>query len=382
MTITRLAGMVRRALPIAIVVLAAIVASLPGVPSSARAAAAVPESLEDAELWRLVTELSEEGGTFAPELMSNEDSAQFVIPALTTIAPAGGVYVGVGPEQNFTYIAALRPRLAFIVDIRRDNMLQHLMYKALFELSQDRIEFLARLFSRPRPAGLDARSSAAALFASMEGSAADPQLCDRTLSEIGELLERRRRFTLSDADRAAIARMLQAFMKAGPHALKGFGDKNLTYVQAMTAADLTGAQQSYLASEERFRIVKELHRRNLIVPIVGDFAGDTALVRIGAYLREHDAAVRVFYVSNVERYLFERGDRSRRFYANVAALPLEPSATFIRSVTRDIGKRLGFPLPERDSNWWSTLAPIRDTLEAAAAGRLDAYPKLFGPVPN
>ena len=61
--------------------------------------------------------------------------------------------MGVGPEQNFTYIAVTRPAIAFIVDIRRGNLDLHLMYKALFELSADRADFVSRLFSRKRPAG-------------------------------------------------------------------------------------------------------------------------------------------------------------------------------------------------------------------------------------
>ena len=66
----------------------------------------------------------------------------------------GGVYLGVAPDQNFTYMVAVRPRMAFILDIRRGNLLQHLLYKAVFELSADRAEFVSMLFSKPRPAGL------------------------------------------------------------------------------------------------------------------------------------------------------------------------------------------------------------------------------------
>ena len=59
------------------------------------------------------------------------------------------------PEQNFTYIAALKPKMAFIIDIRRGNLQLHLMYKALFELSSDRADFIFRLFSRKRPEGTE-----------------------------------------------------------------------------------------------------------------------------------------------------------------------------------------------------------------------------------
>ena len=365
----------RRVLAAVGFVFTALVATQPVAPSTAWAAE-LPSSISDAEFWRMVTTLSEPGGVFQQELMSNEDSAQFVLPALKEATSRGGVYIGVGPEQNFTYIAAIQPRLAFVVDIRRENMLQHLMYKALFELSADRADFLSRLFSRTRPPNLDARSSVTALFEAFQAVEADGTLFDATLAQVIDLLTGGHGFQVSDADKAVITRILQAFRTAGPN-VKGSGDKNLTYVQAMTATDLKGTQQSYLASEESFRIVQALERRNLVVPVVGDFAGDKALASVGRYLEERGAIVNVFYVSNVERYLFDQADRRKRFYANVATLPTDPSSTFIRSVTRDISRRLGFPLPEGDSNWWSSLFSIRACLDAFTNGRLETYPQLF-----
>ncbi|HEX5107096.1 MAG TPA: hypothetical protein VFV95_01555 [Vicinamibacterales bacterium] len=356
--------------------LAALLSIPPFSPSPLRAAT-LPAAIPDDEFWKIVTDLSEAGGSFAQELMSNEDSAQFVIPALKASTSRGGVYIGVGPEQNFTYIAAVQPALAFVLDIRRDNLLQHLIYKAVFERSADRADFLSRLFSRKRPSGLDASSSVTALFDAYQAVEADAELYEDELRDVTELLTARHRFQLSDADRAGITRIMQAFRTAGPHNLKGSGDKNLTYVQAMTATDLAGSHHGFLASEENFRVVQQLERRNLIVPVVGDFAGDKALASVGRYLAERDAIVDVFYVSNVERYLFEQGDRGRRFYANVATLPLGPSSTFIRSVTRDISRRLNIPLPDASGNWWSLLSPIHACLDAVTNGRVVTYPQLF-----
>src|SRR5215510_8758486 len=106
------------------------------------AADSLPSRLTDEAFWQLVTDFSEPNGFFRSDnFLSNEREYQWVIPTLTSTLDTGGVYLGVGPEQNFTYIAALQPKLAFIVDIRRDNMIEHLMYKALFELSTDRADF-------------------------------------------------------------------------------------------------------------------------------------------------------------------------------------------------------------------------------------------------
>src|SRR4051794_29638211 len=127
-------------------------------------AESLPNTIDDKEFWRLISDLSEPGGRFQQQFMSNEDSFQFVLPRLKTVARKAGVYIGVGSEQNFTYIAALQPRLSFILDIRHDNMLEHLMYKAMFELAHDRADFLSYLFSRKRPAGLGPEATAKSLF--------------------------------------------------------------------------------------------------------------------------------------------------------------------------------------------------------------------------
>src|SRR5262245_8119077 len=125
----------------------------------------VPARLSDEQFWKLSSTLSEQDGTFRSDnLLSNELNFQYVIPSLLEKAKQGRVYMGVGPEQNFTYIAALKPAMVFIVDIRHGNLDVHLMYKALFEMSRDRVEFVGRLFSRPRPIGLTSKSSVREIF--------------------------------------------------------------------------------------------------------------------------------------------------------------------------------------------------------------------------
>ena len=101
---------------------------------------------------QLVNRLSERAGYFPSDnLVSNELSYQHVLGRLEKMDVTGGAYLGVGPDQNFTYIAQIKPRIAFMVNIRRDAMLQHLMFKALFMMSRNRIEYLSNLFARPLP---------------------------------------------------------------------------------------------------------------------------------------------------------------------------------------------------------------------------------------
>src|SRR5437867_9216015 len=149
----------------------------------------LPVRLSDEAFWKLITDFSEPGGRFASDnFVSNELATQHVLSDLILSRKASGAYLGVGPEQNFTYIVALKPKIAFIFDIRRQNMIEHLMYKALIEVSADRAEFLSRLFSRARPAKLNQDSSVAALFDAFRDAEPDPQMFLEILAAIKERL--------------------------------------------------------------------------------------------------------------------------------------------------------------------------------------------------
>src|SRR4030095_14461062 len=155
--------------------------------------------------------------TFRSEnLVSNESTFQRVIPTLKKQIKPEGVYLGVGPDQNFTYIAALAPKLAFILDIRRQNMLLHLMYKALFEISNNRVEFLSRLFARPAPEGLSTTISTEDLFGAFDESTSDPGLARGTLDAIGQQLLEQHQFDLTSDDLSKIEHVYNAFVVAGP----------------------------------------------------------------------------------------------------------------------------------------------------------------------
>lgn len=310
------------------------------------AAQTVPTRLSDAEFWKLVTDFSESNGYFRSDnFVSNETTYQWVIPDLTRTTSRGGAYLGVGPDQNFTYLVALKPKIAFVFDIRRQNMLTHLMYKALIEQSADRAEFLSRLFARPRPAGLDTAASAGALFTAYQGVAPDSLLARKTLAGIVDRLRRAHGFALSDQDTATIAYVYGTFVVFGPditynsnQARRTFGRGRMpSFAELQVETDSAGAQRSYMSSEANFRVLKELESNNLIVPLVGDFAGPKAIRSVASYLKDHHQVVTAFYLSNVEQYLFQDDDEWRRFYQNVGSLPLDSSSTFIRSVFAGMG---------------------------------------------
>ena len=300
--------------------------------------ARLPDRLTDRQFWNLINELSEPDGMFRSDnLLSNEIYLQYVIPDLVTAARPRRVYLGVGPEQNFTYIAALRPRMVFIIDVRRGNLHLHLLYKALFEVSADRVEFVSRLFSKKKPAGLSAKSTAREIFMAFAKVDTSDVVYQQNLLDVQEHLLKRRRLPLGAADLKGIEYVYHAFYWYGPIIQywsstggRGFRDAP-TYVDLMIADDGKGQSRSFLASEESFRFLKELHAKNLFVPVVGNFAGPKAVRAVGRYLRDRDAVVSAFYLSNVEQYLSREG-RWYAFCGNVATLPVDDTSTFIRSV--------------------------------------------------
>src|SRR5262249_53948904 len=166
----------------------------------------------------------------------------------------------------------------------------------------------------------------------------DRELFEHNLRMIADVLVEAHQFPLTADDVATISRVYEVFFTGGPALDYGVdvrpGTGTPTYEALMNATDQLGRTWSYLATESGYRRVRRMEQRNLVVPVTGDFAGRTALRRVGRYLDDHRMIVSVFYVSNVEQYLFRR-DGWSRFYENVAALPLDSSSTFIRSVTSD-----------------------------------------------
>jgi hypothetical protein len=185
-------------------------------------------------------------------------------------------------------------------------------------------------------------------------------------------------YGLSPADLKTIENVYNVFYRGGPSMNYGFASPTpnaLTpsYVVMMTSTDLAGRSWSYLAAEDSFRYVKEMQRKNLIVPLVGDFSGPSVIRNVGRYLKERQATVTAFYVSNVERYLV--GHQWQSFYSNVATLPVDASSVFIRFVDNDYTRQLQGWTPEKDVQ--TGLIPMLELINLSNAGRLPPYPELL-----
>jgi hypothetical protein len=259
----------------------------------------------------------------------------------------------------------------------------------VFEMSADRADFIARLFSLKRPAGLSEKSTVDELFTAFDtAEPMDDAAFQKNVQDIKDLLLKKHKFGLTSDDEEHVVHVYTVFRAFGPqldYNSGGFrgggrgrgGRGNMPdYAELMIATDSKGEKRSYLASEDNYRFLRNLETKNLIVPLTGDFGGTKAIRSVGKYLKEHDATVTAFYLSNVEQYLFQGNGNQNggwtSFYDNVTALPLNETSTFIRSAgggVRGFGGG-GMRAP-------NVLASMQETLAAVKAGKIQSYIDVF-----
>jgi len=363
----------------AIVVVLLLLAALPPRPTPAQATARAHATVSaDSTFARLVRQLSESAGYFDTDnLISNEPSYLHVLGTMRAMNVRGGAYLGVGPDQNFSYIAQVRPSIAFIVDVRRDNLLQHLLFKSLFALADNRAEYLCLLFGKPFPR--DVRRwrgrTVDQLVAYVDSAPPRPEAAARARAAV---LARARRagLPLSAADLETMGRIHAAFIDAGPElrftsAGRAPRPYYPTYRQLLLERDLTGRQASYLAREDDFQFLKRLQERDLVIPVVGDLAGSHALPALARLLARRGERVSAFYTSNVEDYLMRDG-RFGRFAENVARLPRDGRSVIVRSY---FGGRFGGAHPQAVPGYFSTqlLQTVESFVREQAAGGYRSY---------
>jgi hypothetical protein len=242
----------------------------------------------------------------------------------------GRAYVGVGPEQSYTYLAMLEPRVAYIVDIRRGNLLEHMFFRGCFEAAATRLEFLSALLMR-RPK--DARDTTAigALEEAFRDVPANDALRDEGIARTKAIFERLR-VAHSESDDRAIARIHEAFAAHGlaikytmigsAHLYPSLGDN-------FAATDPDSGATSFLGSEESYARVRRLVVENRVLPVVGDFGGTHALRAVAEDMRARGLLLGVFYTSNVEQYLFESRTYGN-FVESVRAMPRDDESRIIR----------------------------------------------------
>jgi hypothetical protein len=343
---------------------------------SAAASRVANASRDHRSFAALSARLSEPGGYFdSDNLISNETSYLHVMGKLREIGVSGGVYIGVGPDQSFSYIAKIRPRVAIMIDIRRDNLLQHLLFKSLFGRARNRIDYLCEFFGKPFPKtkGWESRSIKE-LIDYIDSTASDQKLFDKSLKDVRQDVQKYG-ITLSQSDLESIGKVQRAFYSAGldiryssyhrpPRSIYP------PYRDLLLETDLAGNQQNYFNSEDDFQFLKKLEDQDMVIPVVGDLSGPQAVKAIGQYIAEIKERVSAYYVSNVEFYLQRQGTFDK-FVENLKSLPIDSRSVIIRSYFNYYAPAH----PQAEPNHFSTqlMERIDDLIKQCAAGGCDSY---------
>jgi hypothetical protein len=332
------------------------------------------------QFGNFIEKWSEPEGYFdSDNFISNETSYLHVLDQLQTQVKPGGIYLGVGPDQNFSYIVHTRPMMAIITDIRRQNMLEMLWYKALFAMASNRLEFVSLLVSREVPR-IRADAQLEQILRAVDESRTDARLFQKNLAAVDSLLVDKYKLRLSASDLMKIDSVYRTFWDEGLRLrFSSIGRNNAanypTLEEMLLETDRQGRQQSYLSSEVLFQQLKRFQAENRLIPIVGDFAGPSALKAVGAFLKSNGLRVSTFYTSNVEFYLFNTPSWPR-FVGNLRAMPFSEDAVFIRSY---FGNGPRHPLNVRGHRSTSLTKPVGPFFADYDARRLDEYWDLVKP---
>jgi hypothetical protein len=334
----------------------------------------------DSSFAGLVARLSEPGGYFdSDNIITNEASYLHVSSQLEKAHTRGGIYIGVGPDQNFSYIAQIRPQIALMVDIRRDNMLEHLLFKSVFAMARNRMEYLCLLLGKPVPSDIERWTGkpTAELIAyinltatSFEAAAATKRASNDRITGFGVPLDAR--------DRSTIDKYRMEFVTSGLDTrYSSLGRNNRSeypsFGQLIAATDRAGRQIGYLGNEDAFQAVRAMQVSDRIIPIVGNVAGNQALPAIAAYAIEKRLNVSAFYLSNVEQYLIQRNQGFDKYVANVRRLPHDSTSVIIRSYFGRIGILHPLYVPAPGNISTSMVEPIRGFLRRYDANGIGDY---------
>jgi hypothetical protein len=272
-------------------------------------------------------------------------------------------------------MAAIRPSIAFLIDVRRDNALQHLLFKALFELAPTRVEYLSLLHgvSAPDDPASWRDRSVEELVEWVDGQTVEEGKRQRITEAVDSAVETFG-IELEPGDLATLRRFHDAFIDAG----LGLRFTSIgrpprwyypTFRQLLLETDLEGRQRNYLADAEGYAFLRTMQREDRVVPVVGDLGGSHALRAIGDELRRRGEAVSAFYTSNVEFYLFGRAAFTA-YAENVASLPIAENGVLIRSYFPNQGTH-----PHAVGGYYSTqsLQTLESFVESHESGGYASY---------
>ena len=267
-------------------------------------------------------------------LVSNELGYQNVVLCLHKYINPGGIYIGVGADQNYTYAAVTRPSFVFIIDNRKENQLLHYLFKACFELAPSRPGYLSILFSKPLKNDVELLSlrDIVNYFSQIDG---ERVLFKNNWDRLYKSIQKYR-ISIAKKDIDIIYGIYENFfeyhllLRTRNDLISWQGWCYPTYKDFLLATDQKGYSWNFLNNDVRFYWLKAMQRNNCIIPIVGDLTGGKTLKTIGEFAKKRGKSISTIYISNAEQFIFQ-SELFDQYMINITALPLDYNSLLIRA---------------------------------------------------
>lgn len=197
----------------------------------------------------------------------------------------GGVFVGVGTNQNYLMAAWAKPEKLVIIDFDMIVIHVHDAYRAFFLHAETPDEFLEYW---------------------------KPKIAKRRIAN-GKINE-----TFADQRKRALN---------ARKALKQFGARVYYALKEMRDEMKKHGRESFMSDQAQFDTLKTLFAEERVLAIRGDFTGNRTMRGLADALAALDEEIDVLYVSNVEQYIGWSG----KYRRNMLALPLADDSVVLRT---------------------------------------------------
>jgi hypothetical protein len=194
----------------------------------------------------------------------------------------GGIYLGVGAEQNYLYAGWARAEVLIVADFDQWVVDVHFVHGLLMRHAPDPAAFVELWSAKQKERARELITAAVA----------DPVARERILD-----LHR-------IAHRGVYAKLL--------HQRYGYRDRGI---------------RTWLTSRKQYEHVAGLYERGHARALRGDFTGNLSLAGIAAAARQLELPVRTIYLSNVEDYFAYDGGLGR----NLLAQPIDEQSILLRT---------------------------------------------------
>ncbi|RLT14098.1 MAG: hypothetical protein DWI24_03455 [Planctomycetota bacterium] len=310
------------------------------------------------------------GPASADNLMTNEDSIASVVDQIAKEVPPRQVYLGVGPDQNYTLMAHARPENCYVIDFRKKNQLLHLFHKALVEISTSRIQYLENFWAREISEEIRKKGQTMDFIESFKNQSVDPQKLDLIKQQVKSVCSGWNLLNKSELDE--ISTLQSRLAGQGPDARFLALKMYPTIGSLITMKSRAGQPAHWLAQENYYSVLRTMQLENRILPINGDWSDEKGFARIVKRIEQDRQKVGLIYLSDVEFFLIRQG-LFGKYVKNLMKLPLHADARIIRTSTKEIGH------PERAIGLSSTtiVRPLRKFLEQASHGMIKRWEDLF-----